>query len=79
MIASRKYERREFSSPAHLTRGEVAMEKLAEAADAHVRREAHVPKAIAVEPPVDVASESKLIEQDLLVEDVSIDGMCGVY
>ena len=23
--------------------------------------------------------ESALVEQDLLVEDVSIDGMCGVY
>jgi mycofactocin precursor len=24
-------------------------------------------------------SEPRLIEEDLLVEDVSIDGMCGVY
>jgi mycofactocin precursor len=24
-------------------------------------------------------SEAPLVEQDLLVEDVSIDGMCGVY
>jgi mycofactocin precursor len=27
----------------------------------------------------DVAVESDLLEDDLLVEDVSIDGMCGVY
>ena len=37
--------------------------------------------AVAVEPtaqaePVEAAP---VIEQDLLVEDVSIDGMCGVY
>ncbi|MGW6898957.1 mycofactocin precursor MftA [Streptomyces sp. NPDC054919] len=25
------------------------------------------------------AADDELIEQDLLVEDVSIDGMCGVY
>ena len=25
------------------------------------------------------AGEDRLIEEDLLVEDVSIDGMCGVY
>ena len=25
------------------------------------------------------APEADLVEQDLLVEDVSIDGMCGVY
>ena len=25
------------------------------------------------------AAEAPLIEEDLLVEDVSIDGMCGVY
>ena len=38
-------------------------------------------------PPVDapgpaddaVLEEDGLIEEDLLVEDVSIDGMCGVY
>ncbi|WP_447002610.1 mycofactocin precursor MftA [Saccharothrix isguenensis] len=28
-------------------------------------------------PPPD--SENPLVEADLLVEDVSIDGMCGVY
>ncbi len=26
-----------------------------------------------------VAGQTKLVEEDLLVEDVSIDGMCGVY
>ena len=26
-----------------------------------------------------VATEPQLVEEDLLVEDVSIDGMCGVY
>ena len=26
-----------------------------------------------------VADQTKLVEEDLLVEDVSIDGMCGVY
>ena len=30
------------------------------------------PAAVAVEP-------AEVVEQDLLVEDVSIDGMCGVY
>ena len=35
---------------------------------------------IAPADPVDaVASDVELVEQDLLVEDVSIDGMCGVY
>ena len=34
--------------------------------------------------PVDAATEdqtapAELVEQDVLVEDVSIDGMCGVY
>jgi mycofactocin precursor len=29
--------------------------------------------------PEDVVEESPLVEADLLVEDVSIDGMCGVY
>jgi mycofactocin precursor len=27
----------------------------------------------------EVAAEAPLVEADLLVEDVSIDGMCGVY
>ncbi len=32
-------------------------------------------------PPDDdtVLEEDELVEEDLLVEDVSIDGMCGVY
>lgn len=31
------------------------------------------------QPPAPAASDSDLVEADLLVEDVSIDGMCGVY
>ncbi len=30
-------------------------------------------------PPQTEAAEEQLVEVDLLVEDVSIDGMCGVY
>ena len=30
-------------------------------------------------PATGAAAEPALLEQDLLVEDVSIDGMCGVY
>lgn len=30
-------------------------------------------------PVTEVVAESPEVEQDLLVEDVSIDGMCGVY
>jgi mycofactocin precursor len=30
-----------------------------------------------IAPPAD--EEEELVEDDLLVEDVSIDGMCGVY
>ncbi|MBS1677362.1 MAG: mycofactocin precursor [Actinobacteria bacterium] len=29
--------------------------------------------------PADETKDQDLVEQDLLVEDVSIDGMCGVY
>lgn len=29
--------------------------------------------------PVVEDADQELVEQDLLVEDVSIDGMCGVY
>jgi mycofactocin precursor len=29
--------------------------------------------------PADGIKDDELVEQDLLVEDVSIDGMCGVY
>ena len=33
-----------------------------------------------VEPtPVAVEETEVLVEEDLLIEDVSIDGMCGVY
>ena len=31
------------------------------------------------EAPVEAPAPAELVEQDLLVEDVSIDGMCGVY
>jgi len=31
-----------------------------------------------VEPAVE-SQDGELVEQELLVEDVSIDGMCGVY
>jgi mycofactocin precursor len=30
-------------------------------------------------PPAGAGEENLLVEDDLLVEDVSIDGMCGVY
>jgi mycofactocin precursor len=30
-------------------------------------------------PPAPTPAPTALIEEDLLVEDVSIDGMCGVY
>ena len=32
-----------------------------------------------IAPTVATAVENDLVEEDLLVEDVSIDGMCGVY
>jgi mycofactocin precursor len=28
---------------------------------------------------VDVANDDALVEEELLVEEISIDGMCGVY
>jgi mycofactocin precursor len=31
------------------------------------------------EEPIEPAGAGPLVEADLLVEDVSIDGMCGVY
>ena len=38
------------------------------------------PKAATTTAPVsDEAEEHELVEEELLVEDVSIDGMCGVY
>ena len=38
-----------------------------------------IPTAGAVAAPAAPADEASDVEQDLLVEDVSIDGMCGVY
>ena len=32
-----------------------------------------------VEDSVEVEVEVEVVEEDVLVEDVSIDGMCGVY
>ena len=32
-----------------------------------------------VEPESDAGTPEQLIEDDVLVEEVSIDGMCGVY
>jgi mycofactocin precursor len=29
--------------------------------------------------PVELEGDEQLVEEDLLVEEVSIDGMCGVY
>ena len=44
---------------------------------------APAPATPELDPPVEVApapeSAAELVEADLLVEDVSIDGMCGVY
>jgi mycofactocin precursor len=37
------------------------------------------PRTPASAPEDDLPREDGLIEEDLLVEDVSIDGMCGVY
>ena len=45
-----------------------------------------MPNTTAIEKPAapvavdkEVLAEADLVDQDLLVEDVSIDGMCGVY
>ena len=39
-----------------------------------------MPETVLVEAPVDnLAPEVPTVEEELLVEDVSIDGMCGVY
>jgi mycofactocin precursor len=32
-----------------------------------------------VSPPAPPVDDSELVEEDLLVEEISIDGMCGVY
>jgi mycofactocin precursor len=37
---------------------------------------AHTTLVAPQDPPVD---DSELVEEDLLVEEISIDGMCGVY
>ena len=34
---------------------------------------------VAVQPLDDAPGDAQLVESDLLDEDVSIDGMCGVY
>jgi mycofactocin precursor len=42
--------------------------------------ESNVPEPlVATEEVVVAVAEAPLMEEDLLVEDVSIDGMCGVY
>jgi mycofactocin precursor len=41
--------------------------------------EAPVPAPDAARPADPPAADAALVEADLLVEDVSIDGMCGVY
>jgi mycofactocin precursor len=40
---------------------------------------APVETAVPVETVLVETLESQVVEQELLVEDVSIDGMCGVY
>jgi len=37
------------------------------------------PVRSATAPPTEPQPADDLVEEDLLVEDVSIDGMCGVY
>jgi mycofactocin precursor len=37
------------------------------------------PEPVAAEDEDVVTADAPLVEEDLLVEDVSIDGMCGVY
>jgi mycofactocin precursor len=36
------------------------------------------PEVVEAAAPVE-ETEEELVEEDLLIEDVSIDGMCGVY
>ncbi|AIJ25029.1 hypothetical protein AMETH_4937 [Amycolatopsis methanolica 239] len=50
-------------------------EKRGRTGAAHRRREHPMSEAKNVAPAV----EDSLVEEDLLVEEVSIDGMCGVY
>jgi mycofactocin precursor len=40
---------------------------------------ADAPTVGSAEKESEPAAGSRLVEEDLLVEDVSIDGMCGVY
>jgi mycofactocin precursor len=54
-------------------RGEYAVEAVKTPAPETVSDVAIIP-----EPPV-AEPDTELVEEDLLVEDVSIDGMCGVY
>ncbi|MDQ2727694.1 MAG: mycofactocin precursor MftA [Actinomycetota bacterium] len=37
------------------------------------------PTTTQTEPAADEASDDAGVEEDLLVEEISIDGMCGVY
>jgi mycofactocin precursor len=38
-----------------------------------------MPDTEVIEEPVEETEPEDLVEDELLVEDVSIDGMCGVY
>jgi mycofactocin precursor len=53
----------------------------AEANPAPIQSAATPPKTPPTTPPAEPQSRpaDELVEDDLLVEDVSIDGMCGVY
>jgi len=48
-------------------------------------RSTHEPEAVVADPASDAgdsdlpAADDALVEEELLVEEVSIDGMCGVY
>ena len=48
-----------------------------------MRTSSPAPLTPELDPPVEVEADpepaAELVEADLLVEDVSIDGMCGVY
>ncbi len=37
------------------------------------------PSTAPVQDDASVSDEEELVEEDLLVEEISIDGMCGVY
>lgn len=50
----------------------------AQTADAHPLPDAAASSAEGSGEPV-AGTQDELVEADLLVEDVSIDGMCGVY